>query len=557
MRSVRYPSPLAALSLLLCVMMPTLPALAQTNDSPMSIPQVDRLRPLDLTSFEDAIAALSPARAAEIEALVLTHDLAALQDMLWNGTLTSVELTTFYLSRIARHDDTLRALLELNPAALEEARAADAAFLEGNVASLLQGIPVAIKDNIETAGPMHTTANAAILLGNVAATDAPLVARLRAAGAVILGKTSLSEFAGVMSLGVPRGGSGAVGGQAMNPYGPFPTSGSSSGSAIAVAALLTHLSVGTETSGSLIAPGTDNGIVALKPTHGSIPGDGIIPLLSGNDTPGPMGRSVVDVMALHAVLSGAADDTFPEPDPTALDGVQVGLLAAGIASNDPAGEILPRITTALTTLGAQIIPADLTDPTGQIDAFTVLIGSGIRHEMMPYITARHPDIATPEDLIAWNAADPATRAPFGQDLLTPLSQMSTQITAADHAAFSADLHDAATDALTATFNATGAEILISTSSTHAPFYATAGWPAVTVPLGLASGGHPIGITLIGQAGQDTQLLVYAAAIEAVTAARVLPDLYRTCPPPCRTPQGALPRKARTSAANSARLAVRR
>jgi amidase len=524
MRTAQIPFRLAALSVLLCAMMQPLSAPAQSGDSLMTIPQVDRLRPLDLTPFQDAIAALTSARAAEIETLVLTHDLADLQDMLWNGTLTSVELTTFYLSRIARHDDALRAFLELNPAALDEARAADAAFQAGNVVSLLQGIPVALKDNIETAGPMHTTANAAILLDNVATTDAPLVARLRAAGAVILGKTSLSEFAGVVSLGVPRGGSGAVGGQAMNPYGTFPTSGSSSGSAIAVAALLTHLSVGTETSGSLIAPGTDNGIIALKPTHGSIPGNGIIPLLSGNDTPGPMGRSVADVMALNAVLSGAAGTTLPANDPIALGGVPVGLLATGIASNDPTGEILPRITTTLSTLGAQMIPADLTDPTGQIDAFTVLIGSGIRHEMMAYVTARHPDIATPEDLIAWNAADPANRAPFGQDLLTPLSQMSSQITAADHAAFTADLRDAATNALNATFAATGAEILISTSSTHAPFYATAGWPAVTVPLGLAGDGHPIGITLIGQAGQDAQLLAYAAAIEGATAGWVLPDL---------------------------------
>jgi amidase len=514
---------LAAFSLLLCAVLP-LPAQAQTDTSPMTIPQVDRLRPLDLTPFDAAIAALSPARAAAIEAIILTHDLPGLQEMFRNGSLTSVELTTYYLARIARHDGALRAFLDLNPAALEEARAADAAFRNGDVTGLLQGIPVALKDNIETAGPMHTTANAAILRDNIAAADAPLVARLRAAGAVILGKTSLSEFAGILSIGTPRGGAGAVGGQAMNPYGPFPTSGSSSGSAIAVAALLAHLAIGTETSGSLIAPGTDNGIVAFKPTHGSIPGDGIIPLLSGNDTPGPMGRTVADVMALHAVLTGTTDTIWSDPVPTSRDDLTIGLLAADISANDPTGDIMPRITAALTRLDARVTPADLTDPTGRIDAFVLLIGAGLRHEMLPYVTARHPDIATPEDLIAWNAADPATRAPFGQDLLTTLSRLSAPITAADHPGLVADFRQAATDALIATFTATGADILVSTSSVHAPFYATAGWPAVTVPLGLAADGHPIGITLIGQAGDDSRLLAIAAEVEAATAARVQPRL---------------------------------
>lgn len=523
MPSSHHPVILIALTGLFSMILPVLPVPAQTDDTPMAIPQVDRFRPLDLAPFETAIAALAPERAAEIETLVRTHDLYDLQDMMWNGSLTSVELTTFYLSRIARHDDALRAFLELNPAALDEARAADAAFVEGNVASLLQGIPVAIKDNIETAGPLRTTANAAILSDNIAAEDAPLVARLRAAGAVILGKTSLSELAGVVSFGTPRGGAGAIGGQALNPYGPFPTAGSSSGSAIAVAALLSHLAVGTETSGSLIAPGADNGIVTLKPTHGTVPGEGIIPLLSANDTPGPMGRTVADVAALHAVLTGT-DVTLPDAVHTALDGVTVGLLASGIAADDPQGDTLSRITAVLSTLGARIRPADLHDPTGQVDAFAVLIGSGLRHETLPYIAARHPAIATPEDLITWNAADPAIRAPFGQNLLIALSQVSSGITAPDHARLTADLHTAATEALTAGFAATGADILVSMSSMHAPFYATAGWPAVTVPIGLARDGRPAGITLIGRDGEDIRLLAYAAAIEWATTGHVPPDL---------------------------------
>jgi amidase len=495
---------------------------AQGSDA---IPQTPRLRPLDTAPFAAAVAALTPDRAAEIRSLLATADLAALQDAMWEGRLTSEDLTTFYLARIAAHDDDLRAFLDLNPAALDEARAADAAFRDGQVAGPLQGIPVALKDNIETAGPMRTTANAAILLDNVAAADATLVAQLRAGGAVILGKNSLSEFAGVVSRGTPSGGSGAVGGQGMNPHGPFDTAGSSSGGGIAVAAWLTHLAVGTETSGSLIAPGTANGVVAMKPTHGLVPGDGVIPLIGNNDTPGPMGRSVADVAVLLGVIDTGDADYVAGLSPDALVGVTAGILADGVAGSAHA-EALPRAITALTGAGARLRPAELTDPTSEVGALTILIGAGIRHEMMPYVTARHPDLATPDDLAAWNAADPATRAPLGQDLLLVLNQIGGQLSAQDYTAATSAITAAATAAMERAFAATGAEVLVSASSVHAPFYATAGYPAITVPLGLGAQGQPVGVTLIGKRGDDARLLAFAYAVERATQARVTPAVAR-------------------------------
>ena len=181
--------------------------------------------------------------------------------------MTAEDLTLYFLSRIRQHDERLRTYLELNPRALDEARASDARRKAGRLLGPFDGIPVSLKDNIETAAPMHTTAGAEILLDNIAAQDAPLVAQLRARGAVILGKANLSEFAGVVSFGQLNGGFTAVGGQTVNPHGHYPTSGSSSGSAAGVAATLALVSVGSETSGSLIGPSAWNGVVGMKPSR--------------------------------------------------------------------------------------------------------------------------------------------------------------------------------------------------------------------------------------------------------------------------------------------------
>lgn len=214
--------------------------------------QTERLRPLDFAPFSGELAAFQP--SAEIEAFLMVAGIADIQAAMAAGELTSETLTLWHLARIQRLDDRLRGMLELNPAALDEARAADARRAAGQSLGPMDGIPVSLKDNIGTAGPMHTTANAEILFDRVAAEDATLVASLRAAGAVIIGKASLSEFAGSLASGYPSGGNGAVGGQGVNPLGPFPTYGSSSGSAISVAAHFAVVSIGTETAGSLSRP---------------------------------------------------------------------------------------------------------------------------------------------------------------------------------------------------------------------------------------------------------------------------------------------------------------
>lgn len=503
------------------------PLPAQTTDQGAQVvvvSQVPRLRALDQAYLDAAAARITPERSRELLELLGRIAPADLREKLRQGGLTSVELAAFYLARIGMHDEELRSVLEVNPAALEEAAASDLRLRVGGGRGPLDGFPVILKDNIETAGPMHTTANAAILLDNVAASDAAVVERLRGAGAVILGKASLSEFAGPVQNGSPMGGAGAVGGQTINPYGPYPTFGSSSGPAVAVSALLAHMGVGTETSGSLIAPATAAGIVALKPTKGRIPGDGIIPLISHNDTAGPMGRTVEDVAALFSVL---ALDSKIDPsafDVSALDRVAVGLLAGDIAADPQFAGVLPRLTSVLATAGADVRPAELTDKTGEMKFFGVLLGSGVRHEVLPYVSARHPEIRTPEDLIAWNAREPRTRVPFGQDLLEVMAQVGASVSVADHEDFGLELGKVAHATLETALADAGAEVLISTSSIHAPLYATAGWPAVTVPLGLSASGMPNGITIIGRKGEDERILAMAWAIEQTTQARVAPPV---------------------------------
>ena len=300
------------------------PTSAQTT-APAAVTQVERLRPLDFSPFDAALAALPADRLAAAEALLRTGTIVDLQKTMADGKVTAETLTLMLLHRIRQHDGKLRAYLELNPKALDEARHADRLRAAGKVLGPMHGVPVSLKDNIDTAGPMHTTAGAEVLLGHVAKADAPLVAQLRAAGAVILGKANLSELAGVVTMAGRSGGTSAVGGRAMNPFGDaLPTGGSSSGSAVGTAALLAVVSVGTETSGSLIAPAAWQGTVGMKPSRNLVDGTGVVPLLSNNDSPGPVARSVTDAALLLDAIDTAAIDYAAGLKADALVGKTVG-----------------------------------------------------------------------------------------------------------------------------------------------------------------------------------------------------------------------------------------
>jgi amidase len=501
-------------------------------------PNTARLRSLDWTPFEDALKRVPADRTAAIDALLAKAMIVDLQAAMKAGTLSAEDLTRHFLARIRQHDERLRTYLELNPRALDEARASDARRQAGTLRGPLDGIPVSVKDNIETAPPMHTTAGAEILLDNIAPQDAPLVAQLRARGAVILGKANLSEFAGVVTFGQAQGGFTAVGGQTGNPHGRYPTSGSSSGSAAGVAALLAMVSVGSETSGSLISPSSWNGVVGMKPSRQLVDGTGVVPLVRPNDSPGPVGRSVTDVAALLDAIDSASVDYVAGLRMDALDGVTVGVLAQDIVADPNNTPLLQGASASLAALGARLRPAALvrTPAWGPDGTFLAYLSAGIRHDMMGYVAAHSRTVKTVDDLLAYNAADAARRIPAGQELLQLLVGMATGVSAADYAALAARLRQAATEILDTAFRTTGADVLVSMETVHSELYATAGYPAISVPLGLrakggvmqpsglSSVGMPMGITFIGKAGGDARLLAYAYAFEQATNLRVRPDL---------------------------------
>lgn len=502
-------------------------------------PSTVRLRPLDWAPFSASLDRLPPERSAAIGALLARGTILDVQAAMkpgQAGALTSEELTLFFLARIRQYDERLRTYLEINPHALDEARASDARRRSGIPLGLLDGIPVSLKDNIETAPPMHTTAGAEALLDNVAAKDAPLVAQLRARGAVILGKANLSEFAGVITFGPMNGGFSAVGGATVNPHGHYPTSGSSSGSAAGVAALLAMVSVGSETSGSLVGPSGWNGVVGMKPSRNRVNGSGVVPLVLHNDSPGPVGRSVTDVAALLDAIDTASADCVAGLRTDALDGVTVGVLNKDIASSPENTPLLQGASASLSALGARLRPAELvpTAAWGTNATFLTYLSAGIRYDMMPYVAARSRTVKTVEDLVRYNAADASRRIPSGQGLLEMLAPASAAMSAADYAALAVRMRQAANDMLEAAFSKTGAAVLVSVETTHSPIYATAGYPAITVPLGLrekgsvlqpsgvSSVGMPAGITFIGKPGEDARLLAYAYAFEQATNLRVQP-----------------------------------
>ena len=326
---------------------------AASRTFPLAEPDYNAKRPLDLSAFADALAAFDPARAQELDALLAGKALPELQALLDSGDLTSVELVTYYLDRIQRYDvDRLNSVIELNPQALADAAAADAARSAGNVLGALHGIPVLLKDNIATGGDLHTTAGAYALKDWQPDRDAFLVQQLRDAGALIFGKTNLSEWANYMDPCMPSGFS-VVGGQTRNPYGPHETYGSSSGSGVAVGANLTTVAVGSETSGSLIQPARVNSIVGMRPSLGLISRDYVVPLGPHLDTTGPMGRSVTDVALLLNVLKGVDENDPKTADAAALAGVDfTQYLSLDEARKVRVGVILP--TQQLAGIAASI-----------------------------------------------------------------------------------------------------------------------------------------------------------------------------------------------------------
>ena len=501
-----------------------------------ALQNIPRLRQLDFAPFDAALAAFTADRAAQIEAIVKDADIAQVQDAVKAGKLTYAELTLYFLSRIKQYDEALRTMVELNPDALKEAQAADQKLKEGKAAGSLFGMPVTLKDNIETAAPLHTTGGSEILLNYQPKADASFVKQLHEAGAVILGKANLSEFAGGVNV-IPPGAS-AVGGLTQNPHNTdFSAGGSSSGSGAGTAAYETMISVGSETAGSLIIPASWNGVVGMYPGRGVVDGSHVIPLIKNNDSAGPIGRNVKDVAALLGVIDTKDTDYVAGLDAKALNGAKAAFFKADVLahaanfledSSDNAA-IAQLIEQSLTKAGAQVSDVELSPAKigDQLNvALTTLINGGVRHDLLPYLTAVGAPVKTPEELAAYNLKEPQTRIPFKQSELDATVADAAVKNAAEYQDAVTQIKAAAVAALDKAFADSGADVLVSVNNYHSQVYATANYPAITIPLGKRANGMPVGVVLIGKPGSEAKLLAYAYALEQATQLRVNPDLSK-------------------------------
>ncbi len=483
--------------------------------------------------------------------------IAELSAQMGNGELDSATLTAAYLQRIAlvdRAGPTLRSVLELNPDALKEAARLDRERRDGKLRGPLHGIPVLLKDNIN-ALPMSTTAGSLALEGFHPATDAFLVQRLRQAGAVILGKSNMSEWANFRSTRSTSGWS-ARGGQTLNPYSlQHNPCGSSSGSAVAVAANLATAAVGTETDGSIVCPAAVNGVVGLKPTVGLISRDGIIPISFSQDSAGPMTRSVADAALLLSAMAGrdeADPATAAMPGQAVYDysvrlradglrGARIGLLRSAVDGQPAVVAAMDSAVQTLREAGAIVVDATIPTDGQWEDAEQELLLYEFKAGVEKYFATQQTGIRSLAELIQFNEQHRARELPFfGQELLQQaaakgglgdavyISARALARRLAGPEGIDAALHAQQLDALIAP--TTGAAWLTTPGKGDAfpggnySVAAVAGYPSLSVPMGHANG-LPLGLLFMGTAWSEPRLLELGYAYEQLTRARRPPSFH--------------------------------
>jgi amidase len=513
----------------------------------------------DLCLLALALPLLSGAAAAA--PLPPEPTIAQLHEALAAGRTTVRDLQQHYAARIEAldvHGPALHSVLETNPDAAAIAASLDAS---PGPRGALFGVPVLLKDNIDTADGMLTTAGSLALTGSRPARDAFVVARLRAAGALILGKTNLSEWANFRSKRSSSGWSGR-GGQTRNPYAlDRSPCGSSSGSAVAVAADLAVVAVGSETDGSIVCPASVNGLVGIKPTVGLVSRTGIIPISASQDTAGPLARTVADAAALLSVLAGydpedpatlpmkerPAIDYTKSLDAGALKGVRIGVLRQYAGFHERVDAVFDKAIAVLKAHGAIIVDPVEVPKSATLDADeqTVLLYE-FKDGINRYLAGRTTGPRTLADLIAFNEREQAREMPyFPQDLFLdaqakgPLSAHE-YLEARERArrAAGAEGIDAALkkdrlDALVAPTVGAGSTIdlingdhFVGGEVSSAP--AVAGYPHITVPMGNLQG-LPLGLSFVGTAWSEARLIGLAYAFEQASHARRPPE-YRPSVP---------------------------
>ena len=462
---------------------------------------------------------------------------AAMQD----GRLTAARLTERYLERVEMYDRSgprLNAVLEVNPQAREIAEALDRERASGGVRGPLHGIPILLKDNIATADRLHTSAGSLALQDCLATRDAFVAARLREAGAVILGKANMTEWANFMTTGMPAGYS-SRGGQVQNPYGKaLSPGGSSSGSAVAVAAGLCAVSVGTETSGSILSPANQNSVVGIKPTLGLVSRSGIVPIAGSQDTAGPFARTVADAAVLLGALTGvdagdratrasrrhARRDYTECLDAQGLAGARLGVPRAAFFDRLGAGEapVIEAALRALGELGAVLVdPADISTAREVADFRSDVMLYEFKRDLNRYLAGfgDASPIGSLRDLIRFNEARPREMLRYGQVLLLAAQSTSGVGSPTYRHSRAEDIRLSRTEGIDPVMAREHLDALVFPGWTGAAIGARAGYPSIIVPAGYTAEGAPLGITFLGRAWSEPTLLRLAHAFEGATRHR--------------------------------------
>jgi len=483
-------------------------------------------------------------------------DIAELHDHMQRGELSSEELVRWYISRIDSIDragPALNSIIEINPDALGIARALDREWQASGPRGPLHGIPVVLKANIDTADQMYTSAGSLALAEHVPPSDAFVVKRLRDAGAVILAKANLSEWANFRSTRSQSGWS-SVGGQTRNPYDTLRSPcGSSSGSAVSVAANLTAVSIGTETDGSVVCPASYNGVVGIKPTVGLVSRSGIIPLAHSQDTAGPMGRTVRDAAMLLTAMTGTDTDDAATSKAVshhdysanltadALRGKRIGIIRSwyGAGSNPDVDAIYQTSIEKLQEAGAILVDDINIDADAMYEPEYEVLLYEFRSDLNAYLESSGAPVRSLSDLIAYNNANKESVMPwFGQEIfleadakgpLTDEAYLAALETSKRIARSGIDtiMDEKELDALIAPTNGPARPIdLINGDASgigSSSLAAVSGYPSITVPAGFISG-MPVGLSFMGKAWNEKQLIEIAYAFEQTTKIRKPPDL---------------------------------
>src|SRR5712691_1635513 len=524
-------------------------------------------------------AALSVARslpAAAAPSNLNEMTVAQMQAAMASNQLSSLDLVNYYLTRIATLDQagpTVNSVIEVNPDAKAIAQSLDAERKAGHVRGPLHGIPVLLKDNVGTGDKMQTAAGSLGLVGSPAAHDSAVAANLRAAGAVILGKTTLSEWANFRSFFSTSGWSGR-GGQCNNPYAlDRNPCGSSSGSGAAASANFTAVSIGSETDGSIVCPANENGVVGIKPTVGLVSRAGVVPISHTQDTVGPHARSVAGAAAvLTPIVQRTPDPRDPATQANrnlipadyaafldsaggSLQGARIGVGRDFEGFSPHTDEVFENALTALRNAGAVLVDVSfphIKDINSGTAEFTVLLFD-FKHDLNAYLQTRTGvPIESLADAIAFNNAHAAQEMPFFAQEIFDLAQ-SFDVTNPDaiqplglsyNQSLAMDRLFGATEGIDLLLQQNNLQAIVAPTDTaawptdlinsdHFVFgsssaAAIVGYPIVVVPMGMEFG-LPVGLSIMGTAFSEPTLIKLASAFEAVTHARQAPQFLATLP----------------------------